>query len=233
MQVKQAEVCFYLREFCPTTFITVRLNKLTYVWQVLEKLAVVLLNFLFKVSSFFVIFEAFRLILWPFSEVPVNHNSYSICRGCRNAKWAVLVMVSILKTLVTEKSNPSFPHRAGLCRSSRSGLLVSLCRLCVWFSSENLLVTTTPLFTSGGSVAWRHPQHGQLVHVWDLHRDEKPALSGQSVWDSGHAEGTEVRQRSQLHRDPREPDRNIHVTHSYSFSPSLPESCFWGSRAKS
>lgn len=60
--------------------------------------------------------------------------------------------------------------------------------------SHDFTISAHPSLSSGGSVAWGHPQHGQLVHVWDLHRDEKPPLPSQSVWNSGHAEGTEVRQ---------------------------------------
>lgn len=92
------------------------------------------------------------------------------------------------------------------------------------FLWKSIVVTWQSLicFLSGGSVAWGHPQHGQLVHVWDLHRDEKPPFSGQSVWNSGHTEGTEVRQMLQLHRDPYSPMRTFtsHI-HILIFPPQL------------
>lgn len=76
--------------------------------------------------------------------------------------------------------------------------------------------TVARLFPPGGSAPWGHPQHGKLVHVWNLHRDEKPPLSGQSVWNSGHTEGTEVRQRSAMS------DEAVHVTLLYLFYPPTP-----------
>lgn len=85
--------------------------------------------------------------------------------------------------------------RLNLCFSLVSNRKILKLKLTLVFDALLLLdVTNTNLFLSGGSVAWGHPQHGQLVHVRDLHRDEKPPLPGPSVWNSGHTEGTEVRQ---------------------------------------
>lgn len=58
------------------------------------------------------------------------------------------------------------------------------------------------LSPSGGSDKRGLPQHGQLVHVWDLHRDEEPPLAGQSLRNSGHAARTEVRHAMDSLRDP-------------------------------
>lgn len=78
-----------LRYFCLPATMAGRLSKFTwhskknqtYIWQVLEKLAQTLTFSQTVSSNLPAAFEAFRLMLWPFSEGSVNDNSYSICRG--------------------------------------------------------------------------------------------------------------------------------------------------------
>lgn len=85
--------------------------------------------------------------------------------------------------------------------------------------------------STGGSVARGLPQHGQPVHVWNLHGDEEPPLSGQSVWNPGYAEGTEVGTGSEVCMNKL--DKRKPPTEDLCRLLLCVESCFWGSRAKS
>lgn len=163
------------------------------------------------------------------------HRIKCICHASRvlrqhhpNPVWSPQLLHSLPGSSFWWKPHQTYPRVAFRehWKTGKISRAVSIQRACCWGFA---LIMQICLIFPGGSAAGGLPQHGQPVHVWNLHRNEKPSLPGSSVWNSGHAEGAEVKRRNK---------RKVHTnwSHTYfslTFCFPSPESCSWGSRAKS
>lgn len=60
--------------------------------------------------------------------------------------------------------------------------------VCVWQTNDSKGIETT----------WRGSHHGEHLHVWELHRAQKPPFLGQSLWNPSDIAWAEVRTAEKL-----------------------------------